>query len=358
MGYKLRTRDGSRSRLRTPVSMLLLGVVLLSAHFQLVDKAVEKLAKEHEKATEELTREHALAVEKAREEAATAAAAIAAATTANAKPDAEVCRSVFSAIGQGGLGTFNKAKISGMCRNPNLDGACEELQDFTGLSDEEFQTRLRRLGRFHFEGEHLFWNPQSKTELAWFYATSIDYLFANVIHAPPVAAVAMIGKEHEPVLEYSGGTGNNVIYLAERGVRVHYFGIGMAERAFARYRVERRGLEDLVEFKTPFSAKTNYTFDPINGPLPRDGSLGSVMAMDVLEHIPNYHVVVEAMVDSIRVGGLIIESSPFGRPQNGQKEDLRVHVSNGGIPMEQAMGPRMKRKSKPVGISVWEKISE
>ena len=107
-----------------------------------------------------------------------------------------------------------------------------------------------------------------------------------------------------------------------------------SEKAFARYRVERNGLQDLVEFKDPYTRRTGYTFDPINGPLPQDGSLGSILAMDVREHIPNYHKVVEKMVVSIRVGGLIIEHSPFGSEQESSDQgepDLRVHVSTGGI---------------------------
>lgn len=41
---------------------------------------------------------------------------------------------------------------------------------------------MQRKGRFHFAGEHIFWNPSSTIELAWYYATSIDYLFANALH--------------------------------------------------------------------------------------------------------------------------------------------------------------------------------
>ena len=48
-----------------------------------------------------------------------------------------------------------------------------------------------RKGRFHFEGEHAFWNPQSRSELAWYYATSVDYLFANSLHGVRVRG----GKE-------------------------------------------------------------------------------------------------------------------------------------------------------------------
>ena len=64
----------------------------------------------------------------------------------------------------------------------------------------------------------------------------------------------------------------------------------MAEYHFAQYRIMKHGLEDKVKFIKPFAQKTGFTFDPIGGPLPQDGSLGSILAMDVLEHIPNYHL--------------------------------------------------------------------
>ena len=258
---------------------------------------------------------------------------------------ADICREVtLTARGQGGLQELSAWNVGRYCEDVTIDGACEELKDFTGLTDDEFQKRMERRGRFHFEGEHMFWNPGSKTELAWYYSTSVDYLFANVVHRVNTGVLDRFLKheKHEPVLDYSGGTGNNAIYLAKKGLRVQYFGIGMAEKAFARYRVERNGLQDLVEFKDPYTRRTGYTFDPINGPLPQDGSLGSILGTDVLEHIPNYHKVVEKMVDSIRVGGVIIEHSPFGSEQESSDQgdlDLRVHVSTGGISMEEAMGP-------------------
>ena len=55
-------------------------------------------------------------------------------------------------------------------------------QGFTGLSRTELYQRLTRVGRHHFEVGHAFSDPKSATELAWFYATSADYLFANAVH--------------------------------------------------------------------------------------------------------------------------------------------------------------------------------
>ena len=275
---------------------------------------------------------------------------------------ANICREVtLTARGQGGRQELSAWNVSRYCEDVTIDGACEELKDFTGLTDDEFQKRMERRGRFHFEGEHMFWNPGSKTELAWYYSSSVDYLFGNVVHRVNTGVLDRFLKHetHEPVLDYSGGTGNNAIYLAKKGLRVQYFGIGMAEKAFARYRVERNGLQDLVEFKEPYTRRTGYTFDPINGPLPQDGSLGSILATDVLEHIPNYHKVVEKMVDSIRVGGVIIEHSPFGSEQESSDQgepDVRIHVSTGGISMEEAMGPRMKKLNSGSYMNVWVKM--
>ena len=126
---------------------------------------------------------------------------------------------------------------------------------------------MRRLGRFHFEGEHNFWNPSSRTELAWYYSSSVSYLFANTVHSAQVIEFdSLAWKEHEPVLDYSGGVGNNIIHLAKKGVRTHYFGIGVMEYRFAQYRIQKLGLEHMVTFKQSFCSDTEYKFDPITDP--------------------------------------------------------------------------------------------
>jgi SAM-dependent methyltransferase len=252
---------------------------------------------------------------------------------------------------------MSASQIAGRCKETHTYNVCDDLLHFTGLSKDEFQTRMQRKGRFHFEGEHAFWNPKSKTELTWYYATSIDYLFANALHPVPGQLVknsAMLkSKNLEPILEYSGGVGNNVLHLAKLGLKVQYFGIGMAEYNFAQYRVWKHGYDHLVEFKKPYSEKTGYVFDPISSPLPQDESLGAILAFDVLEHIPDYHVVVQKMVKSIRVGGVIFENTPFEASSIGAgAEDLRVHLTNGGITMKEAMGPNMKF----LGNGRWDKV--
>jgi 2-polyprenyl-3-methyl-5-hydroxy-6-metoxy-1,4-benzoquinol methylase len=210
------------------------------------------------------------------------------------------------------------------------------------------------------KGEHHFWNPASPSELAWFYSHSVNYLFANSVHPAEDVIDKFLNRQHAPVLDYSGGVGNNVLSLAQKGIRAEYFGIGMIEAAFARYRVARRGLQGLVEFNLPYSDETEWKMDPIRSVLRRDGRFGAILAIDVLEHIPHYERVVSAMVDSIRVGGVIIERSPFGENEKGVEPglDLRVHVGNGGVDMRVAMGPRMVMTSR-IGMTViWTKVSQ
>jgi 2-polyprenyl-3-methyl-5-hydroxy-6-metoxy-1,4-benzoquinol methylase len=268
---------------------------------------------------------------------------------------ADYCRTnVFRDNGQGGMGTISPEAIENMCHQQAAFQVCDDLRDFTGLTKQEFDQRMQRHGHFHFEGEHLFWNPSSATELAWYYTTSVDYLFANSMHLAVDRLFQGLTKEHEPILDYSGGVGNNVLKLASMGIKVQYFGIGQIEKSFAEYRFAKRGYlqSGLVEIKTPWTEASGWKFDPIAGGLPRDGSLGAILAIDVLEHIPNYHHVAKAMVDSLRVGGIFVENTPFGRKTDNE-QDFRVHVSDGGISMQKALGSCMKliRKGR------WEKIS-
>ena len=157
-------------------------------------------------------------------------------------------------------------------------------------------------------------------------------------------------------MDFSGGVGNSVLYLAlDRGLQCQYFGIGMIEKSFAEHRIAKRGLQHMVTILSPWSEKTNWKFDPIRAALPRDGTLGSILAQDVLEHIPQYHHVVAAMVDSLKVGGVIFENTPFAPGPAVDGVDTRIHVHNGGISMKEAMGDRMVFREAE---GYWEKVKE
>lgn len=266
--------------------------------------------------------------------------------------DIQFCREkVFTTVQQ----PVQDVVLENTCNNPATFrfNVCHDLADFTGMAMDEVVIRLARMKQFHFEEEHLFWNPLSSSQLAWYYSTSQSYLFANAIHGARTVVLNLLQKDvHEPVLDYSGGVGNSVLYLAmERGMKCQYFGIGMIEKSFAQFRVAKRGLEHMITFLHPWSKNSAWKFDPLQA-LPKDGSLGAILADDVLEHIPNYHHAVAAMVDSLKVGGVIIENTPFA-PLPVPGADTRIHVHNGGISMAQAMGRRMVFREKE---GYWEKL--
>uniref|UniRef100_A0A0G4GPV8 Uncharacterized protein n=1 Tax=Chromera velia CCMP2878 TaxID=1169474 RepID=A0A0G4GPV8_9ALVE len=266
----------------------------------------------------------------------------------------KTCRGLFKPDGFAGASekTLDSLLAFIAKKNATTFNVVEHLKDFTGLSHEDVLMRLQRQGRFHYEAEYKYWNPETPQELAWYYASSVNYLFGNALHSHNVP----FGKENEPVLDFAGGVGNDVIGLAMKGIKCIYFGIGQLEASFAEYRVRRLGLSHLVTFLKPWGESTGWKFDPVRA-LPRDGSVGAVLAFDVFEHIPEYHKVVRALVESLRVGGGLVEFSPFSPPIGGRVEDLRLHLSDGGVTMQKAMGEGMKF-DRTKGMRIWWKASE
>ena len=121
----------------------------------------------------------------------------------------------WGGTGQGGAKGISNSDLEKILANPLLFNVWEHLQGFTGLSDSELWRRLAREGQFHFDAEHAIATPQSSRELAWYYSTSVAYLFANAIHP---ALDLNLQPEDAPVLDYSGGVGNNVILWALNGL--------------------------------------------------------------------------------------------------------------------------------------------
>jgi len=216
----------------------------------------------------------------------------------------------------------------------------EDLALFTGLDSEALSERIRRKSVYGVDQEHAFWNPRSTGELAWFYASSVTYLFNVAVHRP-VRPVKSFVPGNGPVLDFAGGAGSNTIALAKRDVEVHYISINSLEEAFVRFRLNRRMLSDLVTFLDPRSARSGGRLDAVAA-LPGDGSYGAILAIDVLEHMPHYKRAVRRMVLSLRPGGVFLENTPFAEESANPDEDFRIHLSLGNVTMAAAMGPSMK----------------
>lgn len=260
---------------------------------------------------------------------------------------------------QAARNTFSRAtnqfrlRMSEFRSRPHLFNVTRDLAQWTGLSHAELVTRLERNDVHSIDAEHAFWNPQSAAELRWQYSASINYLWNTAAHPASAELLDRIVRDPEgrlPVVDFSGGVGNNNLYLAYKGVASVYTGIGILEFSFMQWRVRKHGFENLIELVPPYHPQ-RMSMDPLAAFAP-PRRFGTILALDVLEHIPHYERTVRAMVTALKPGGRICEASPFSAaPDKKQKDtstagqDLRIHVSNGGISMEQAMGPMMVREN-------------
>lgn len=177
----------------------------------------------------------------------------------------------------------------------------EDLVEFTSLSRNEVHELIARRIE-NFRTEWLQW-PASLRADGWFYLSSRTYLFANAIHfhdAPAlvddVAAALPPGGQ---ILDLGGGTANLTLALAARGFDVDYHELSALQKEFARYRVEKHGLDARVRILDSWAELPAERYD-------------GVCAVDVLEHLPDLATVVGRIAAALVTGGVLIDASSFG----------------------------------------------
>lgn len=261
----------------------------------------------------------------------------------------------------GGHGMYKDEEIRKYLSNKLSFDVWGDLMAFTGLSEDELMKRLRREGIHHFSVEHNFFSPRSAAELAMFYRSSTAYVWGNSLHPAIDMSKLNLTAEDGPVLEYSGGVGSNVLALASNGIKAVYFGIGMMEYEFAYFRVQRHGLGHMVEFVRPYrnSSENGWHFDPFQslklGTSIRE-PLGGIFALDVFEHIPDYHITARHLISLLRESGRLFENSPFS---TRAKTDTSIHLQ-ASMPLEDAFtGMQFVETvtSTNPSMNVWEKTS-
>ncbi len=72
----------------------------------------------------------------------------------------------------------------------------------------------------------------------------------------------------------------------------------------------------------------------------------AIVAMDVLEHIPDYPMVIDHFIGRLKSGGILIEKTPFD--PNGSETSIHVPST---IPLEEIMAGRMEK----LDTGVWKK---
>lgn len=206
--------------------------------------------------------------------------------------------------------------------DPYNNDIINDLLAYTGFTRKELQRYILRDSNKHFESEFSWIKPKTHTELTWFYRCSATYLFENSIH--PYLDILDVIKEGR-VLDYGAGAGCHTIHLAKKGLEVDFLEIGRLQADFIKFRAERQGLNNIREIRPYHDGK----YDPIGC---ITGQYDAIIAMDVLEHIPDYHNVVSHFIDHLNPGGIIIEDSPF----NDDAKDVDIHVK-ASIPIAEAM---------------------
>lgn len=216
--------------------------------------------------------------------------------------------------------------VNALYLNPRFNNVFQDLLDFTNLSEKELIERLLRKPQHHFESEFNWHNPQNKQQLEWFYRNSYGFLFANAVH-PYWEKLDFLKPSIGSVLDYGAGVGNNAIELAKRGLQVDCLEINVLQENFIRFRAERRGLNNINFIAPHFHGR----FDPINC---IDRFYGAIILEDVLEHIPDYQILLRHLIDHLEVGGYIIENTKF--EQDPTTQDIALHLKP-SVPLEQAM---------------------
>jgi 2-polyprenyl-3-methyl-5-hydroxy-6-metoxy-1,4-benzoquinol methylase len=180
-----------------------------------------------------------------------------------------------------------------------VDFVKQKLLEFTGLSPETLQLLLGRKVYPTFKEEWDFWSPKNETEIQFFYVSNRSYLFGNAVHILPEAIFDDINVG-ESVLDFGGGSGNYSVPLAFKGCNVSYFDINILQREFVKYMSDTSPIDIHI-------LKHDIHYMPLF-----DKKFDAILALDVLEHIPNYPDYIERFAKSLKNNGRIYVFAPFG----------------------------------------------
>ncbi|MGH3008136.1 MAG: class I SAM-dependent methyltransferase [Gaiellaceae bacterium] len=209
-----------------------------------------------------------------------------------------------------------------------------DLVEFTALPPETVRTLLeRRIENFRTEWFEL---PEELRNDHWFYLASRTYLFGNATHfheAPElIDEIAELLEPGGRVLDFGGGTGNLSLALAARGFAVDYRELSAVQKDFARFRVQRHGLQEQVEILDGWTELPAGRYD-------------AVCAFDVFEHLPDLPEVVGQVAVSLREGGKLLDTPSFllglANPMHHEDPGLEELLAGRGVVLEQTL-PRFR----------------
>jgi len=177
-----------------------------------------------------------------------------------------------------------------------------DLEAYTGLPRTVVEREVSTRSGVSFRAE---WHatPSRLRHDHWYYLSSKGYLFANAVHfadsSVPDRFVRHYAGEGGRVLDFGAGTGNLALLLAAAGHKVWVSELNALQRDFIRFRVDHHALSRRVTVVDPWAG------------LP-EAALDAVVAVDVLEHLPDCRTVLERqLLPALTPGGVLVENSPF-----------------------------------------------
>jgi 2-polyprenyl-3-methyl-5-hydroxy-6-metoxy-1,4-benzoquinol methylase len=195
----------------------------------------------------------------------------------------------------------------------------QEAAEYFGVSRADVQARIAAAkDQFKREWQQRVSDPTDEQAVVRFYNESQSELFELVgwhatdpIHYRTLMCLDVVRRHQvRRVLDFGSGIGSDAMVFAEAGYDVTLADVSDPLRAFAEWRLARRGHRvATLDLKT--EALPEATYD-------------AVVCFDVLEHIPRPLRTLDAISRSLRPGGLLFVHAPFGADP-----DRPMHVVHG-----------------------------
>jgi SAM-dependent methyltransferase len=185
-----------------------------------------------------------------------------------------------------------------------------DLASFTGMSTVECLERVRDYSMNEMAQAWELANPSSPAEIMDFYRSTDLYIWelvqwhASSARTPYRDALHSFVESHPPsngfrrLFDFGCGIGTEALFLAERGYEVTAVDVDGPTFDFARHRAARRGLQ------TDFVASTSEIPKP-------EGVFDGALCFDVFEHLSDPLGAVGALVQGLRVGGILLQQATF-----------------------------------------------
>lgn len=209
----------------------------------------------------------------------------------------------------------------------------EDIAEFTGLGREVVRAEIASRRLLNFRSEW-FATPSRIRHDHWFYLSSKTYLFANASHFTDGEFVGALRARIEPgaeVLDFGGGSGELTLQLVASGYHVSFVELNSLQRDFMRFRIVRHDLQGAIDVLEPWTDTPQGAFD-------------AVVAMDVIEHLPNAaEVLRDRLLPARKPSGVLVENSPFvvnpGNPMHHEDFGFEEFMSSHGLVEAEPVGP-------------------